>query len=464
MALNAATVWEVRTTGDDTNGGGWYNRTAGTSVDYTQQDAAQLSLTDLACASNTTLTSATGGFTAAMVGSVIRINSGTNAAAGYYEITARTDTNTVTIDRTCATGGNMTGGAGKVGGALASPGMAGGAKVAGNDVFIKYSATAYAITSTTANVAGGRVNDTTGGVDATNPTYWIGYDTTRTINNTDANRPTLQASGSVSSFTLFTMIGQYTVCRQMIFDGASKTTTTGFLQSAHYQNVSRLKAINCTAIGLDIQGGHGVSGVYVHATGCSGTAGIRVGNTSACVITDSMSYANGTHGFSCSLSIMSRCISYGNTGTAVGFYSSSVGMNCISCVSYGNAGAGFDAASSVGNSLFLDCIGYGNTGAGFSSSSVRGLVQLINCAGASTDYSATNITNVYNWVTLTGSPFNDAANGDFSLISTGEGAKCRAAGSVGAFPGGLTTGYLDIGAVQHADPAGGGTTVIVIED
>ena len=66
MSLNAAIDWEIRQDGSDLNGGG-YKRTAGTT-DYSQQAAAQLALTDLACASNTTLTSATGGFTAAMVG------------------------------------------------------------------------------------------------------------------------------------------------------------------------------------------------------------------------------------------------------------------------------------------------------------------------------------------------------------------------------------------------------------
>src|SRR3954462_191554 len=101
MALPVASVWEIRTGGSDSNGGGWNNRTPGTSVDYSQQDSAQLTLTDLAAAStSTTLTSATGGFTAAMVGSILQIASGTNAVVGFYEITVYTSSTQVTLDRT----------------------------------------------------------------------------------------------------------------------------------------------------------------------------------------------------------------------------------------------------------------------------------------------------------------------------------------------------------------------------
>lgn len=47
--------------------------------------------------------------------------------------------------------------------------------------------------------------------------------------------------------------------------------------------------------------------------------------------------------------------------------------------------------------------------------------------------------------------FTDAANGDFSI-----GTNLQADGFPGAFPGGLSTGYVDIGAVQRQEPAGDG--------
>jgi hypothetical protein len=60
-------------------------------------------------------------------------------------------------------------------------------------------------------------------------------------------------------------------------------------------------------------------------------------------------------------------------------------------------------------------------------------------------------------IVLTADPFTNAAGGDFSLNNiAGGGALCRAGSVFNAFPGGLTTGFNDIGAVQHEDTGGGG--------
>lgn len=61
MAIPSGAVWEVRTTGSDQNGG-FFNASRG-GTDYSQQDSPQLVLTGGACSGNTTVTSATGGFT-----------------------------------------------------------------------------------------------------------------------------------------------------------------------------------------------------------------------------------------------------------------------------------------------------------------------------------------------------------------------------------------------------------------
>lgn len=98
---------------------------AGTS--YHCQDAPQLTLTDLACANNNTLTSVTGGFTALMVGSAIRIST------LPYWIMAFSDTNTVTLDRTP---GTLSAASGKVGGAAALPANLSAIVVPGNIVYI----------------------------------------------------------------------------------------------------------------------------------------------------------------------------------------------------------------------------------------------------------------------------------------------------------------------------------------
>lgn len=117
MALPAALAWEVRTDGDNDNGSG-YSDLGGASTDYTQQAAAELSLTDLAMVNGgTTLTSATGGFGSDLVGNCIYIKSGTNFTQGYYQITGYNNANSVEIDRDATSGGNGSSGVGEVGGA-----------------------------------------------------------------------------------------------------------------------------------------------------------------------------------------------------------------------------------------------------------------------------------------------------------------------------------------------------------
>lgn len=140
MAIGVATIWRVRTGGNDANGGGFDATISGAGTDYSQQDSPQLSLTDIACSATTTVTSATGGFTSAMIGNAIRISGG-GATAGWYFITARTDTNTITVDRTP---GTVTAGTGKVGGGVLTPksvldnANATGSKcVAGNTIYIQ---------------------------------------------------------------------------------------------------------------------------------------------------------------------------------------------------------------------------------------------------------------------------------------------------------------------------------------
>jgi hypothetical protein len=125
MAIDATTIWEFRATnGSATNG-----LNPGTSVDYSDQNSSQLSLTD--CATSgigvTTLTSATGGFTAAMEGNVMYLHTGTNLTDGWYQITGYTDTNTIALDRAPDDGvGGVSAGDCEVGGALRSFGYSDG--------------------------------------------------------------------------------------------------------------------------------------------------------------------------------------------------------------------------------------------------------------------------------------------------------------------------------------------------
>lgn len=120
MAISSSTQWHVRTGGSELNGGGFDPTISGAGTNYTDQDAAQLSLSDLTTSgASATVGSVTGGFTSAMIGNCLRIASGTNFTPGYYFVVSVGSTNAATLDRACSTGSGS-GGVGRLGGAHAS--------------------------------------------------------------------------------------------------------------------------------------------------------------------------------------------------------------------------------------------------------------------------------------------------------------------------------------------------------
>lgn len=139
----------------------------------------------------------------------------------------------------------------------------------------------------------------------------------------------------------------------------------------------------------------------------------------------------------------------------------SVERNTIS----GNTGDGIASAVTTANTFGLalaNNIIDSNGGWGVNLQNSTGVITAVNRNNAyrnNTSGARSNLSAGTGDVTLTADPFTNKAGGDYSLNSVaGGGAACRAAGFPGAFPGGTTTGYLDVGAVQHQDAGGGGST------
>src|SRR5881396_3989765 len=158
MALNANFVWEVQTGGNDTNGGGFKSTATGT--DYSQNATKNtvgnnISTTDAVSNGTTTITSATASFTTGAVGNAIYLQGGTGSiAAQWREVTTFTNSTGVVVDATVAASTGMTM---NIGGALASPGQAGGVGLTnGNIIWIKSGT--YTISNTTANTSGGPIS------------------------------------------------------------------------------------------------------------------------------------------------------------------------------------------------------------------------------------------------------------------------------------------------------------------
>lgn len=442
MALQASTVWEVRTTGSDNNGGGY---TSG-GTDYSQQTTAELNPTDLAMTqSSTTLTSATGGFTAAMVGNIIQITAGTNFDTGFYEITVHTDTNTVTLDRTAASGGNGSGGTGYVGGALATIGKAVGAMVAGNDIYVKATAT-YSVASAIAPTVGGASSD--------DPSRLIGYTTTRT----DNGRATI--SGTAAIYVIdFGAAGNYWHVKNFEIDGTD-TATNGVRDGVgRVISLSNLKIHRIATNGIfSIGAGSLIEDCEITDMKAGAAQGIYLsGNNSSvdrCEI-----HNNPCLGIGLLRGAVHRCLVYDNTGDGINTATTAAAVTHIKHNTfYNNSGDGLDIdhVASIGSvviegNIFSDNGGYGINVVSSNKGPAGGgrNAYYNNTSGA-----RNNLDALPGDVALTGDPFTDAASDDFSLNNTaGAGAACKAA-AWGEFPSGNTTSYLDIGAAQSEATGG----------
>ncbi len=389
--------------------------------------------------------------TAADVGNTFLSTAGTNINVGLYEITAWTATTwTVTGAQNLTTaGGAGSAITGVMGGAFATPGRAAQFVTAGNGLFINYNAASFGASAST-NVAAGSLS--TG-----NFSFIVGYDTTRDIGNTDANRPTIAASAN--SVTILNLSRANALVANLILDGTGRTSTTGLVMGGGNGTIRNCKAL--TAANIGFLPSAQTTFLFCEATGCGD--GFKT-QAAGCVYIGCTANSNtGSNGGwnATSFYICINCVSRSNTAT--GYVGNTSGYYSQDCVAYGNGTSGFDMSG--GGCFLANCISYGNTGVGFrqnvAAASVTS-IYLANCAGGgnSANFSAAGgsvfvaLARIASFVTLTGNPFTSAAGGDFSLNSTaGAGAACKAAGIPGStastqLPGLSSLAYPDIGAVQ----------------
>jgi hypothetical protein len=451
MAIAATAVWELRTTGADTNGGGFDPGVVSPGTDFSQQTAAQIAFTDLVIGATTTnLTSVLNPFGSTHVGNFIQITSGTNFTTGIYEIVSVSGV-IATMDRSVGTAAS-TGGHGNLGGCLASPGKVASVAVAGNLIYMKATAT-YSISTAVVPTNSG---------SAGSPIIWIGYTTTRG----DNGQVTIQTSAPLTSGLFNLNALSYHNWFNLIFDANAQTNTIG-CNAAVFGYVYNCKAINFKSAGF-FTSNASVTFDNCVASGGAGTAGFE--NTNVCTFINCRATGNTCTGFLFAwVCVAITCISDNNTGASSdGFQFGSVAemQNMRHCVAYKNGRDGFRLNGSSIVWSVKNCISVMNSGWGFNSTTNYGsaLAYLI-VVGFNAYYS--NTSGQYNQVpagtsdvTLTGDPFTNGSSNDFSLNSTaGAGAACRAAGFPGVLQSG-GTGYVDIGALQHPDPATTPTAVI----
>lgn len=462
MAVNATAVYRVRVGGSNTNGGGYDPAISGAGTDYSQQDAAELSLTDIACSNTTTVTSATGGFTSAMIGNAIWITGG-GASAGPYFITARTNTNTITVDRTP---GTVSAGSGAVGGAWASPttNWNNTWMVPGVTMYIRGSGTDYP--TSIDYTPSGSVSPLG---NSTNMVRIIG----------EYGRPMLEGTGTrtfVAGFTEFcNLVVRYTAATTNPVIGSSSSQTVRVFNCAFDQN-----GYDSVLIGIaggwsgDIIGCEFFSSVAKRTTNANYGLNLVVTSNEAsymvrkCFIHDLIGPAIYMH----TTIHITDCIIVNNGG--VGIYSNSSIINVqggvFNCTLSGNAGA---ANIDLGHNTVLvrttiwDCIIANHATAGIKFSGGMTSTQATRWASSTIQNNlfynngahASGFTLASSNTTGTDPGFVDATNGNFTPQTdlAGTIVSPMAGQSLGS-PKVPSVTYAYPGAIQPDAPAG--TTVI----
>lgn len=404
-------------------------------VDYSQQSTG-LSITGMANGATTTqITSVTSTGDAAIgvnwIGNVLNVTTagGTAWTLQRYQIT-NVSGGIATIDKSGG-GTSRAGGAGTLGGYLATPATPGAVVVAGNILFLQYNTSPYLQTSVTTNVSGGSPSFASGAL------IW-GWNTSRFFSAIDSSRPTIQ----ISSLSSATMIIGTTAVFNVILDANSQTTSKISTGASFY--------FNCILKNATAASSGGNNCLYCYATGNSGT--IFTGECNYCE-------ASANTGTTFVGGPFSNCISRNNTGASTDAFllAAGGGEQFLNNAAYGCSRHGFTIQ--VSNAILVNCVSESNGSIGYNIATT-GVMTMINCAdynNTSGRFAASPAIIDINPITGSSSFFVNAASGNFALNNTaGAGALLRAAGFPSVFPAGLTNTYEDIGAAQHQDSGGSG--------
>lgn len=427
MAVSANTVWEIRSSGAHSNGGGFVTGASG--VDYSQQDSAQYALTGLTTGGATAVvTSASAA--ADMVGNIAHVISGTNATAGFYEIISVSVGVSFTLDRNWCTGA-VASGVINIGGAYntnntTSMTQFNSAVVAGNTVWIKSGS--YTVSNNFSMTNG----------SGTARIKVLGYTTTRNDACINSNRPSLNLGSNEFN------IGQRNLVANLSMTSSTTRTLNAPDASQAYNcqiiNTGSTRAVLCTTNNIF---------TYCQIT-CPLATGIDDQNSSTIV--------KGCYIYDCVTGILlphttppffiDQCLFVGCT-TAINISTSFTGIgHIVGCTFYGSSGisgTGISVASGATASLTIINNIFANLTTGIThanASNAQGHLDY-NCFYNNTT-NRTNYTAGPNDNTLNPG-FRDASTRDFRV-----GANMKAAG-LSMVPLTTSPAYMDIGAVQRLE-------------
>ena len=447
-AISAGAVIEIRSAGGADNGCYWDGAVAVPGTDYTQQDAAQDSGTDLVIdgADNTIVTSATHNFVAADEGNSIRVSAGTGFTTGWYTITD-TSSNAATLDRAVGTVGS-TGGTWAMGGACTFVDAVFEAATAGNKFWVKADGT-YTLTAAV-SVA----NDGTSSA----PIVIDGYNATRGDAPTGDNMPDIAAGANITTWDNY-WITRYLDVTTTESDGWHLDTGGKYVGMTVYNSsgtanrgaLTSASASTQLIYNNDLRSDNGEC--FNNASG-SGGATVLIRN----VCHDSnIGYqdGSGSPGWVRALfNIFDTLTTYGSIyyddNQAHSIYYHNTFYNMPECI-HDNNGSGLENIAIIGN-IFHSC---STSAIDFSGSSGEN-IYLDENVYYNNGTDVVNVTKGPNATTGIDPGFTDAAGGDFSISTTLKGI------SHGQFGETASTGYLDPGAVQRQEAGGGASSFTFI--
>lgn len=422
--INATMQWDVRTTGNDTNGGGFDPSVSVPGTDFSQQDAPVKAYTDIVIGGTTTqITSASRPFSSVDPGNVINVTAGTGCTTGRFEILSVSGA-TATLDRSMGTAASTC--TGNEGGALLTLATAAAAvTAAGQAVNVK--AGTYTLTST---VTLASLNQ-----------GWIGFSATH---NDGGTRPLITTA--TNSVPLISLQQGAILWKNISMSNTASTRSTALQADANYStlivenskfdgfqnviannvgnvsdmSVSLSEFVNTKATDIAMNFRGSVFGSWFH--GNSSNTGANVSCTDCSVafsVFSSSSLAYGVLGLGLHGETIVNNVFYGlDTGI---FTSGTTQTSIYNNVFYGNR-YGVNMGTTYGA---IRCNAFGNNStANF---------------GVGPYYYASDT------IALSADPFISST--DFRLNNAaGGGALLRKTGCSTGAPFG--TGYLDVGAVQ----------------
>jgi len=438
VALSAAIEWEVRPTNGTINAGGGFEAGSG-GTDRSQQDAVQVAIDNAAITTSitTNVITFTGGYTvlAGDDGNTVSMLTGVNIVAETFGITSvDTGAGTWTLDRNVVTSGTTTDATGNMGGARS--GFVVGTRhlqlslVAGQTVHVKNEAWNEEVILSVAGAAGA-------------PITIEGYNITHGDEPTGTNRP-LNDRATAGSFCI-TSVGRYIYKHLRVTrSGGSGIGFTG--EDCQLVNV---RSFNNASHGIVMS-----SGNKFYAFNCEADTNTGNGfnlNSGNSVLVGCNPHDNTISGIRNADSELALAFNIVEANASIGIEGASdINMFLANTVD-GNTGASSDGffMTTPSGGFVLNNIFSNNGRYGFNATDADVLIPDFNNYFNNATAARNNVPVGPNDVALD-PEFTNRAAGDFSI-----GTNLRALGFPGVFPGGLSTGFLDIGAVQREEAAGG---------